>query len=228
MAACRSAKGAWPNATDGCNCADAKGGCPAALSQRATGSGQSCLWFSQGCTIGCETCTGLHGHTNVSLCANPTTAATLNDPRLRTMNMGAKAGSDEDVYRFNPWRAPGAAPVTDACGMAGGSPHAVAQDAALFYDSRFAKQGDLGSKTLPAAPSNTSWAAGSVQEVAWGIRYNHGGGYSYRLCPAGEALTEKCFQALPLAFTGRPSFRWNDGKEMFFEGTYVSEVRETH
>ena len=69
------ARGAWPNSTDGCNCADRNGGCPAALSQRATGSGQSCLWFSQGCTIGCETCTGLHGHTNVSMRDNYTTKA---------------------------------------------------------------------------------------------------------------------------------------------------------
>lgn len=30
----------------------------------------------------------------------------------------------------------------------------------------------------------------------------HGGGYLYSLCPAGEALTERCFEKLPLPFVG--------------------------
>ena len=29
---------------------------------------------------------------------------------------------------------------------------------------------------------------------------NHGGGYSYRLCPADEPLSEKCFMQHPLDF----------------------------
>ena len=66
---------------------------------------------------------------------------------------------------------------------------------------------------------------GSQVEVAWGPRYNHGGGYSYvrprptflyprsladrsmrvcprlqRLCKADKELTEECFQQTPLAF----------------------------
>ena len=127
------AHGAWPKndtaRSDGCNCADQGGGCPAAAA-RAGGGGQACLWFSQGCTIGCDACTSAHGHTNKSLCAHPRTAATLNAPALRTMNVHAAAGSEDDVYRFNPWRAPGSAPVTDACGMAGGRPHPVTIDAA--------------------------------------------------------------------------------------------------
>lgn len=49
------------------------------------------------------------------------------------------------------------------------------------------------------------------------------GGYSYRLCPANETLTEACFQKIPLNFTGRPSFRWTNGSEWFYNGTYVSE-----
>ena len=35
-----------------------------------------------------------------------------------TMNRWAEAGSANDTYRYNPWRAPGHAPVNDACGMA--------------------------------------------------------------------------------------------------------------
>jgi hypothetical protein len=37
-----------------------------------------------------------------------------------TLNLEAVEGSEEDSYRFNPWRAPGRAPVVDACGQAGG------------------------------------------------------------------------------------------------------------
>ena len=44
----------------------------------------------------------------------------------------------------------------------------------------------------------TQWKIGQVVEVAWAIRANHGGGYSYRLCKMPEggrpALTEECFQ----------------------------------
>ena len=55
----------------------------------------------------------------------------------------------------------------------------------------------------PAAPV-TEWAAGSVQEVAWFVSANHGGGYSYRLCKqeGDEAVTEECFQQTPLRFEG--------------------------
>ena len=34
----------------------------------------------------------------------------------------------------------------------------------------------------------------------WQIRNNHGGGYSYRLCPATELLTEACFKKHQLDF----------------------------
>ena len=46
----------------------------------------------------------------------------------------------------------------------------------------------------------TEWVAGGVAEVGWGIIANHGGGYSYRLCrrEEGGALTEECFQQMPL------------------------------
>ena len=40
----------------------------------------------------------------------------------RSVNRNAVRGSEFDIYRHNPWRAPGAAPVADACGLAGGWP----------------------------------------------------------------------------------------------------------
>ena len=48
--------------------------------------------------------------------------ATINDPKYRTLNRNITAFSDEDWTRWNPWRAPGSAPVYDACGMAGVMP----------------------------------------------------------------------------------------------------------
>jgi hypothetical protein len=69
-------------------------------------------WFSQGCAIGCPTCTGIGSHTNESLCPSPTATATL-PTHAWTMNRGVTPGSANDSYRFNPWRAPGAAPVND-------------------------------------------------------------------------------------------------------------------
>ena len=97
------------------------------------GDGQSCLWWSQACSIFCDECatetagttpltgnppqTGKIGFRR-SYC-NSTRAGTL--PRHAwTLNMDAVEGADEDAYRFNPWRAPGRAPVVDPCGQAGG------------------------------------------------------------------------------------------------------------
>eukprot|EP00928_Gymnodinium_smaydae_P017880 TRINITY_DN16827_c0_g4_i1.p1 TRINITY_DN16827_c0_g4~~TRINITY_DN16827_c0_g4_i1.p1 ORF type:complete len:388 (+),score=27.65 TRINITY_DN16827_c0_g4_i1:48-1211(+) len=215
--------GAFTMKSDGCNCADISGGCPAGLGPRAGGNGQPCLWFQQGCTIGCPKCTLTRGHYNASACENPTVSATVNDPKWRTMNLDAEAGSADDVYRFNPWRAPGAAPVQDACGIAGGSDKVHLADAAVFQETKFAKFGDYASKSLPQLPTGVVWAVGSVVEVAWGIRYNHGGGYSYRLCPVNEELTEECFRKIPLNFTGMPSLRWNNGKELFYKPMYLTE-----
>ena len=49
-------------------------------------------------------------------------------------------------------------------------------------------------------------------QVSWGIRYNHGGGYQYRLCPASEELTEACFQRTPLEFDRSKQYLvWNSG-----------------
>lgn len=104
------ANGSWPSDTDGCDCANPAGGCAEHPFRR---SGQSCMWFSQGCSINCKTCTGSNGHSSVSLC-NSTIKPTNNNPLTRTMNRDSVAMSVNDTYQFNPWRAPGAAPVADA------------------------------------------------------------------------------------------------------------------
>lgn len=58
-------------------------------------------------------------------------------------------------------------------------------------------------KPLPNYEPPT-YTRGGTAEVVWSIRNNHGGGYSYRLCPLPEGnfteLTEECFQQHPLDF----------------------------
>jgi hypothetical protein len=51
-----------------------------------------------------------------------------------------------------------------------------------------------------------------------------GGGYSYRLCPRTENLTESCFQRMPLDFTGLSSLRWDglNGKQIWFNATTIA------
>ena len=69
----------------------------------------------------------------------------MNSRRYRTANQRAPAGSEEDIFKFNPWRAPGRAPVADACGMAGGSPVTEsARACSYFYARRYRKPLNLG------------------------------------------------------------------------------------
>ena len=256
-------------------------------------SGQSCFWFSQGCTIGCKACDG-DGRRYPSYDHCPGTPSALKvptylDKKWWTANHNATPGSYEDIWRFNPWRAPGHAPVWDACGMAGGSPKEVfnagaynttvhAEPPSLIFltltltltfhphphphphpnpdpDQVHAKIGDLGSQVLAPRPSGTVWRRGSVAKARWQLTARHGGGYQYRraatasqhialrtpliapptpliapptrtrtasaaghsaprrppprcrLCPAGSALTEACFQKSPLEFASPKTHR---------------------
>lgn len=152
----------------------------------------------------------------------PDRNATLCDPRLRTLNTAAECGSPEDFWYFAPWRYPGAAPVTDSCGTAGGvlPGQGPGTAGATYVDTKNAKIGDLGSK-LPPMPTGTVWYAGSDVEVAWTQKAWHGGGYSYRLCPADQQVNEDCFQKLPLKFVGNSSLRWGGfgGEQIFFNTT---------
>jgi len=209
----------------GCTCTNGNGnhlqGCNRGL--RDQGDGQSCMWWSQGCSIGCEKCvTEIEGfdafvgkppqadkigfrtrYCNSTFNSAGSPAPLINSTLPRhawTLNIGAEEGSGEDSYQYNPWRAPGYAPVADPCGRAGGKgkKQKIGGDS-TFVDNKFAQMGDYGSK-LPPSVNKTQWVAGTYVEVAWGPLYNHGGGYQYRLCPVEEALTEECFQRTPLQF----------------------------
>mmetsp|Transcript_90319 Transcript_90319/g.170273 ORF Transcript_90319/g.170273 Transcript_90319/m.170273 type:complete len:368 (+) Transcript_90319:12-1115(+) len=187
--------------------------------------GQACLWFSQGCTIGCPECDPSASFPwDKDICGNGM-EPTICDPMHRTLNTAAKCGSEDDWTKHNPWRAPGSAPVYDACGKAGGQNHCTPyQGAAYYISTKHAKVGDLGSKVLPYMPSGTVWMAGEMVKTAWTINANHGGGYQYRLCPRWEELTEECFQRLPVPFAGLQQLQFKHRSALHtINGTYVSE-----
>ena len=224
---------AWPGQPAG-PASGATLGCDLGLrgGKDGAGDGQSCLWWSQGCSIGCDQCaTETYGMKPITgnppqagkagfrkRYCNSTFKATL--PRKAwTLNIDAVEGSEEDSYRFNPWRAPGYAPIVDPCGVAGGE-HAWQKmgGESVFANTSFASKGMHGSQHLRPTPREDRpiWKAGSSAEVAWGVRYNHGGGYAYRLCPAGEPITEACFQAHHLEFDRtKQALKWNDGKTTY-------------
>ena len=204
-------------------------------------------------------------------CPGESINATLNDPKYRTANRNATAGSPEDIWKFQPWRAPGQskspvatenllkdtaqlgcllrtlssdgrssddviafegqAPVEDPCGMAGGirkqnsGGTGNGGNGGTYNTTKFAKQGDLGSKVLKPRPTGTVWTRGAAELTAWYITFNHGGGYRFRLCPAdGRELTEACFAATPLDFVGSThTIRYHDNTTKVIRNNVVKE-----
>lgn len=155
-----------------------------------------CSWYSMGCQPGCSTCNPDCSHMGAVLgkCCDKVMEPTVSDPALRTYQ--DVFDSLDLGFKYNPWRSPGFAPVMDACGVAGGLDNGAS--IAGF------EPGMPGSELPPT--SGPQWPAGSKQEVSWYIWTNHGGGYSYRLCPKSSNLTEECFQRRPLQFVGNTSW----------------------
>ena len=93
------ANGGFPqtNGEPGCTQDMQVCGCWCANGTSACQSGQSCYWFSQGCTIGCDKCSSEPGapRARKDLC-NSGLNATVCDKRLRTYNMDAPCNSPED------------------------------------------------------------------------------------------------------------------------------------
>lgn len=129
---------------------------------------------------------------------------TINDQRLRTyQNIFGY-----DYTKYNPWRSAGYSPIASPCGIGGGGPIEHPENGA---DVGKRWQGFDGRK-FPEG-KKTEWVRGSVQEVAWSINANHGGGYAYRLCPKTGNLTEECFQAHHLGFPSNQSWiQYGDDK----------------
>ena len=103
-----------------------------------------------------------------------------------------------------PWRAPGRALVNSPCGVDGGNPNGCldVRGRKVPFGRGCAAGGygggpDARTMQFPGVV-RTTWQAGAVVEAAWAITANHGGGYSYRLCPkpilGNAALTEACFE----------------------------------
>jgi hypothetical protein len=200
--------------------------------------GQTCLWMSVGCSLGCAVCDGGQngkGGTNPNSkdrCGKGEGLATNNNPLHRTFNRnctGDCIGSDKafpgapygDWTRFNPWRAPGRAPVYDPCGRAGGGPKPTAGKGE-YINTSFATFGQLGS-TLPKQPSGVVWQVGSVVTTLWSVRANHGGGWQFRLCPLGSEHSEACFQKIPVPFAGNSRMMMSNGTMLNLTSTFVSE-----
>jgi hypothetical protein len=162
------------------------------------------LWFNEGCQVGCERCKG-HVDSVVAFldpyiyCFKRSQEPTLDmDSELVTYPPGMKGAS-----KYNPWYAPGHAPVFSPCGLAAGQ-----------ANGSYPKNGDVppagfqpgfdGRDLNQTTP--TVWPIGSIQEVAWSIAANHGGGYAVRLCPLDAEATEDCFQQHHLSFHGDSSW----------------------
>ena len=169
-------------------------------------NGQASFWYSQGCFIGCDECDNASGRRQVDLCQSGKNQ-TLTDPKYWSVNRDAIPFSDNDIYRHNPWRAPGSAAVQDACGLAGGSySRQNGPEAGDYVRTKYAQHGDVGTQVLKPIPGYVppTYKRGGTIETVWSIRNNHGGGYQYRLCPLINddltKITEECFQENPLEF----------------------------
>ena len=72
----------------------------------------------------------------------------------------------------SPWRAPGYAPVADACGLAGGTPWAaMAPEEGQYVNTTHASHGMRG-VDLPPMDTGTVWKAGGTAEVVFAIKFN--------------------------------------------------------
>lgn len=156
--------------------------------------GQSVFWFNQGCTPGCDECDWQGSRVPHWDHCNATRTAPFKATLAKkfwTANRNATEGSVHDIWMYQPFRSPGLAPLSDVCGMAGGSP-APGRNAAQYNPTIYGKQGDLASLVLKPRPTGITWHPGQVVNVSWYIAFNHAGGYKYRICPRGE-LSEECF-----------------------------------
>jgi hypothetical protein len=72
--------------------------------------------------------------------------------------------------------------------------------------------------------TGVQWKLGGTGEVTWQVLNNHGGGYSYRLCPLSSNLTEACFQQTPLQFVhSAQAIVDRNNKVTPINGTFISE-----
>jgi len=134
----------------------------------------------------------------------------------------------------NPWMAPGSAEVFSPCGIAGGNPYGIEGCDDHDHD-KFCTWGgyswgpDARDIDLSEAVW-TGWPRGETVEVGWGLKANHGGGYSYRLCKVDEngpgGVTEECFQKTPLKFASENSwvqYGYDEDARVVFKANRTTE-----
>ena len=177
-------------------------------------TGDQCLWFNEGCWVGCPTnCSSKMPANNPKAKGyekSPEfTWNTYGEPncegwkpmeptlpeKYRTWNIG-NPSSMGDFTKYHPWRAPGRSPTVDPCGMGGAYLSPDEGGIAPQGSKLFARGSEL------PVGVRTEWKKGSVEEAAFMLGSNHGGGYLYSLCPANETLTEACFHRQSLPFVG--------------------------
>jgi hypothetical protein len=153
----------------------------------------SCLWFNQGCTIGCPKCLGVAG--GFDGCGKDQGKPTLPQD-MKTYDV-----TDADCG-INPWCAPGSAPIMNPCGIAAGD--TVQGDPGNGGDAPPGYRVGYKGTDLPplAGWPQRKWKVGDEVDASWAIVANHGGGYQYRLCSKDKEQTEACFQASPIEFVG--------------------------
>jgi len=151
---------------------------------------RACMWFTQPTTILGE--------------------PTLNTTEMRTVNLGVDGGPG-DWTRKSPWRAPGTAPVLGSgCGVSAGNPLPIPNGGAAWPD--MLPQGADGLLLPRREP--TVWHRGAIEEVAFALSANHGGGYSWRLCriDGNATVDEACFQRTVLRFAGKKQWLQYDNQ----------------
>eukprot|EP01051_Picozoa_sp_SAG22_P002213 SAG22_NODE_97_length_20760_cov_43.302850_15_plen_460_part_00 len=209
-------------------------------------NGQAAFFYSQGCFIGCPECDHWSGRRQTDLCRLGK-EPTLPD-HARSVNRNATANSMYDIYRHNPvrprflvqhtgryycrltrrpvrpqWRSPGNAPLADVCGLAGGTPWGTAAPEAGIYTNTSSVHHGMNGSSLPKMPTGTTWFIGGEAPVSWQLLQNHGGGYSYRLCPASAPLSEACFQSHPLDFLpGKAALLLADGSKIPYTPLHIN------
>lgn len=135
-------------------------------------AGDMCLWFNDGCFIGCPNCSsivatlpGTSGEVPDRFikpnCEKPTLMEPTLPEEFRTWNIG-NPSEYGDWTKYHPWRAPGYAPVSDPCGRAG----ANHEQSGGGETPIGAKQFDRGS-LLPKHDLVTKWQSGQPAEVGW-------------------------------------------------------------
>ena len=150
----------------------------ASWSADASCVGQACFWYQVGCFIGCDECTGTGKYLYPAQSDFPAGCklATPTNNARETRTWFGEDGDNGDFTKYNPWRAPGLAPVRDSCGASSGYKEAGSGPYAPEVPKGYPVW-SKGSEVLkPTTP--TVWKAGGTAEVSWAIAAQHGGGYS--------------------------------------------------